>query len=59
MPAATIQIVGDDCAAYRQNMMFHRDAFALVIVPMVRPPGAVDVARESYKGTSVSCHPVL
>ena len=53
-PAAgtTLQVVGDSHGSYRQNMMFHRDAFALVIVPMVRPPGAVDVARESYKGTS-------
>ena len=44
-------------AAYRQNMMFHRNAFALVMVPMVKPPGAVDVARESYKGTSVRVIP--
>ena len=43
--------------SYRQNLMFHRDAFALVIVPMVKPPGAVDVARESYKGTSVRVIP--
>jgi hypothetical protein len=53
----TLQIVGDSAGSYRQNMMFHRDAFALVVVPMVRPPGAVDVARESYKGTSVRVIP--
>ena len=60
-PAATtvINVVGDANASYRQNMMFHRDAFALVMVPMVKPPGAVDVARESYKGTSVRVDPVL
>jgi hypothetical protein len=38
-------------------MMFHRDAFALVMVPMVKPPGAVDVARESYRGTSARVIP--
>jgi len=58
-PAATtvVNIVGDANANYRQNMMFHRDAFALVMVPMVKPPGAVDVARESYRGTSARVIP--
>jgi hypothetical protein len=55
---ATLQIVGDASGSYRQNLMFHRDAFALVIVPMVSPPGAVDVARETYKSTSVRVIPV-
>ena len=58
-PAATavINVVGDANASYRQNMMFHRDAFALVIVPMIKPPGAVEVARESYRSTSVRVIP--
>ena len=51
------QVVGDAAGSYRQNMMFHRDAFALVIVPMVKPPGAVEVSRESYKSTSVRVIP--
>jgi hypothetical protein len=54
---ATLQVVGDASGSYRQNMMFHRNAFALVMVPMVKPPGAVDVARKSYKGTSVRVVP--
>jgi len=54
---ATIQIVGDASGSYRQNLMFHRDAFALVMVPMIKPPGAVDVSRETYKGTSVRLIP--
>jgi hypothetical protein len=41
-----------------QNLVFHRNAFALACVPMVRPPGAVDCARESYKGLSVRVIPV-
>jgi P22 coat protein - gene protein 5 len=54
---ATIQVIGDASGSYRQNMMFHRNAFALVIVPMIKPPGAIDVARESYKGTSARLVP--
>jgi hypothetical protein len=58
-PAATtvVNVVGDASASYRQNMMFHRNAFALVMVPMIKPPGAMDVARKSYKGTSVRVVP--
>lgn len=50
--------VGTDSTGYRQNMVFHKNAFALVSVPLVRPPGAVDVARRSYKGISVRVIPV-
>jgi len=44
--------------SYRQNMVFRKDAFALVSVPLVSPPGATDVGRETYKGTSVRVIPV-
>ena len=54
---ASIQVLGAASGAYRQNCMFHKNAFALVMVPMVRPPGAVDVARKSYKGCSVRVVP--
>jgi len=42
---------------YRQNLVFHKNAFALAMVPMVSPPGAVDVARQSYDGMSVRVIP--
>lgn len=42
---------------YAQNMIFHKNAFALVVAPMVNPPGAVDVSRKSYKGYSVRVIP--
>jgi hypothetical protein len=42
----------------RQNLVFHKNAFALCMVPLVSPPGAVDVGRRSYKGTSVRVIPV-
>jgi hypothetical protein len=43
--------------AYRQNMVFHKNAFALAMVPLIEPPGAVQVSRKSYKGTSVRLIP--
>lgn len=54
---AAITMLGSASTGYRQNMVFHKNAFALAIVPMIKPPGAVDVARESYKGTSVRLIP--
>lgn len=55
---APITVMGTGGASYRQNMMFHKNAFALVTVPLVSPPGAVDVARQSYKGINVRVIPV-
>ena len=53
-----VTFMGSASTAYRQNMVFTRNAFALVSVPLVTPPGAVQVARESYKGTNVRVIPV-
>tara|TARA_R110000782_G_scaffold4945_1_gene17338 strand:+ start:1108 stop:2340 length:1233 start_codon:yes stop_codon:yes gene_type:complete len=55
---AAIAVAGTDSTGYRQNMMFCKNAFALVSVPLVAPPGAVDVSRQSYKGTNVRVIPV-
>lgn len=55
---ADINLLGTGGTGYRQNMVFNKNAFALVVVPMVSPPGAVDVTRERYKGTSVRMIPV-
>ncbi len=52
-----VTFLGAAGASYAQNLAFHKNAFALAIVPMVSPPGAVDVARESYKGVSVRMIP--
>ena len=59
VPANDAQLtrIGAESTAYRQNMVFHKNAFALVMVPMVKPPGAVDVARKSHKGFSVRVIP--
>ncbi len=44
-------------ALARQNLVFHKNAFSLVMVPLVKPDGAVQVARRSYKGISVRVIP--
>lgn len=48
---------GAASTGYAQNLFFHKNAFGLVMVPMVKPPGAVDVARRSYNGYSVRVIP--
>jgi len=57
LDAATVTILGTASTGYAQNMVFHKNAFALVMVPMVKPPGAVEVARRSYKGFQVRVIP--
>lgn len=49
---------GTASTGYRQNMIFRKNAFALVTVPLVAPPGANDVSRQSYKGLNVRVIPV-
>jgi hypothetical protein len=59
LDSATITFVGATASqSYAQNLVFHRNAFSLVMVPLVAPPGAVDVGRRSYKGYSVRVIPV-
>jgi hypothetical protein len=52
-----ITAIGTAATSYRQNMVFHKNAFALAMVPMIAPPGAQDVSRKSYQGTSVRLIP--
>lgn len=53
----TVTYQGVASTQYQQNLFFHKNAFALVTVPMVTPPGAVDVGRRSYKGINVRVIP--
>jgi hypothetical protein len=55
---ATLTFQGTAATGYVQNMVFHKNAFGLVMVDLASPPGAVDVARRSYKGTRVRVIPV-
>lgn len=57
LDTATITVVGTASTGYAQNMVFRKNAFALVMVPLVKPPGAVDVGRRSYKGYQVRVIP--
>lgn len=54
---AAITVLGTGGTGYRQNMVFHKNAFALAMVPLVMPSGAVGGARQSYKGMSVRVQP--
>lgn len=54
---AAITMLGSAATGYAQNLVFRKNAFALVNVPMVSPPGAVDVSRRSYKGLNVRVIP--
>jgi hypothetical protein len=54
---ATITIMGTASTGYSQNLVFRKNAFALVMVPLVKPPGAMDVGRRSYKGFQVRVIP--
>jgi hypothetical protein len=54
---ATITIVGTASTTYPSNLVFNKNAFALVMAPLIKPPGAVDVTRKSYKGYSARLIP--
>lgn len=50
---AAITVLGTGGTAYPQNLGFHKNAFALVTVPLQMPDGAAFKARESDNGLSV------
>ena len=52
-----ITMRGAASTAFTENLFFHKNAFGLVMVPMVSPPGAVDVGRRTYNGYSVRVIP--
>ncbi|MBB4407092.1 MULTISPECIES: P22 phage major capsid protein family protein [Rhizobium/Agrobacterium group] len=54
---AAITVLGTGGTGYRQNLVFHKNAFALVTVPMEKPEGAVNVSRQTYKGINVRLVP--
>lgn len=54
---AAVTFMGTAATGYRQNMVFHKNAFALAMVPMEMPAGATGGARQSYDGLSVRVQP--
>lgn len=55
---ATITVFGAANTGYKQNMVYHKNAMALAIVPREIPAGAVDVSRQSRNGISIMIEPV-
>lgn len=50
---APITVLGTGGTGYRQNMIFHKDAFHLAVVPLELPSGAAMAARVNEDGLSV------
>ena len=50
---AAITVLGTASTGYPQNIGFHKNAFALVTVPLEMPDSAGWKARESYDGLSI------
>ena len=48
---------GAASTTFQENLILHKNAFALVVVPMERPQGATKVISESYKGLTVRMIP--
>lgn len=54
---AAITVLGTGSTGYRQNMVFHKNAFAFVTVPMEMPPAVYGGSRQSYKGINIRLIP--
>ncbi|MGI9492772.1 MAG: P22 phage major capsid protein family protein, partial [Geminicoccaceae bacterium] len=50
---AAITPLGTEATGYTQNLAFHRNAFALVTVPLEMPDGVSFKARETHEGISM------
>jgi hypothetical protein len=55
---AAITVVGTASTGYKQNLAYHKGAYAFAVVPMEMPEGAVKVERESMNGLSIRFIPV-
>jgi hypothetical protein len=55
--SAALTFLGSANTGYSPSVAFHKNAFALCMVPMVRPPGSVDCSRVSKNGISVRVIP--
>lgn len=55
---AAITVAGSASTGYAQNMIFHKNAMALAVVPMEVPQGATNVSRRTRNGISVRVIPV-
>lgn len=55
--SAGLTVLGTASTGYVQNLFYHKNAFALAMVPMEMPAAAYGGSRKSYKGVSVRVIP--
>lgn len=55
---AALTMLGTAATAYRNNLVYHKNAMALAVVPMEMPQAAYGASRESYKGLSLRVIPI-
>jgi hypothetical protein len=55
---ALLTMVGTAATGYKQNLVMHKNAMALAVVPMELPQAAYGAARKSEKGMSVRVIPI-
>jgi len=55
---AALTFLGTASTAYRNNLVFHKNAMSLAVVPMEMPQAAYNGSRQSYKGLSVRVIPI-
>lgn len=55
---AVVTLIGASSTGYRSNLLFHKNAMSLAVVPMEMPQGANNASRQSANGLSVRVVPV-
>jgi hypothetical protein len=55
--AQVLTFLGTAATGYPQNLVFHKNAIALTMVPMEMPAGSVGGARKTFEGISVRVVP--
>lgn len=55
---AALTFRGSASTGYKQNLVYHKNAFALVVVPRAKPAGVVDWSRATRNGISLTIEPV-
>lgn len=55
---AALTFLGSASTGYKQNLVYHKNAFAMVVVPRAKPAGVVDWSRATRNGISLTIEPV-
>lgn len=55
---ATITVMGAASTGYAQNLVMHKNAMALAVVPMEMPQAVYNGSRQTYKGLSCRVIPI-